>query len=159
LTGIHFLLTYTCNSECDHCFVYSSPKAKGTFTLSQIKQALHESIKIGTIEWIYFEGGESFLFYPLMLEGIKIARHLGFKTGIVTNAYWATSEEDAELWLKPLGELEVSDLSISDDSFHYEDENNSPAKRVLSAAKRLGMPVSLICIEKPKIEIGTDKEK
>jgi len=159
LTGIHFLLTYTCNSECDHCFVYSSPNAKGTFTLSQIKQALNESIKIGTIEWVYFEGGESFLFYPLMLEGIKVARHLGFKTGIVTNAYWATSEEDAELWLKPLGELEVSDISISDDSFHYEDEKNSPAKRVLSAAKRLGMPVSSICIEKPIVEAGIDKEQ
>ena len=32
LTGIHFLLTYSCTSECDHCFLYCSPNAKGTFT-------------------------------------------------------------------------------------------------------------------------------
>ena len=29
LTGIHFILTYTCNFECDHCFLYCSPKSKG----------------------------------------------------------------------------------------------------------------------------------
>ena len=38
--------------------------------------------------------------------------------GIVTNCYWATAEPDAELWLKPLADLEVSDLSVSSDTFH-----------------------------------------
>ncbi len=159
LTGIHFLLTYMCNLKCDHCFVYSAPDAKGTFTLSQIRMALDEATKIGTIKWIYFEGGEPFLFYPLMIEGIKIARKIGFKVGIVTNAYFAVSEEDAELWLKPLLELGISDLSISDDSFHYEDEKDNPAKRALAAAKRLGMPVDSICIEKPTVEADIDKEQ
>ncbi|MCK4723487.1 MAG: radical SAM protein, partial [Dehalococcoidia bacterium] len=79
--------------------MYSGPDAKGTFTLSQMRQVLDELIKIGTIEIVYFEGGEPFLFYPLMVEGIRIARDVGFKTGVVTNSYWATSEEDAELWL------------------------------------------------------------
>ena len=158
LTGIHFLLTYACNLECDHCFVYSGPKAKGTFTLSQLKEILNELTGIGTIEWVYFEGGEPFLFYPLMLEGIKIARGRGFKTGIVTNAYWATSEEDAEMWLRPICELGVADISISDDSFHYEDDNN-PAKRALTAANKLSMPAGAICIKKPTIEAGIDKEQ
>jgi MoaA/NifB/PqqE/SkfB family radical SAM enzyme len=124
-----------------------------------MKRVFKELIKMGTIEWIYFEGGEPFLFYPLMLEGIKIAREMGFKTGVVTNAYWATSEEDAELWLRPLCELEVSDISISDDSFHHEDEKDNPAKRALAAGKRLGMPVDSICIEKPTVEVGIDKEQ
>jgi organic radical activating enzyme len=158
LTGIHFLLTYMCNLECDHCFVYSGPNAKGIFTLSQIRKVLDEATKIGTIEWIYFEGGEPFLFYPLMLEGIEIARNMGFKVGVVTNAYYATSEEDAELWLSPLCKLEISDLSISDDSFHYKKGKDNPAKRALAAAKRLGIPVNSICIDKPSIETGIDKE-
>ncbi|MFH1321253.1 MAG: radical SAM protein [Bacteroidota bacterium] len=159
LTGIHFLLTYTCNYECDHCFVYSSPNAKGTFTLAQIRQVIDEVIRIGTIEWVYFEGGESFLFYPLMLEGIKLAGGMGFKTGVVTNAYWATTEEDAELWLKPLYELGISDVSISDDSFHYEDEKDTPAKNALSAARKLGIPVGSICIEKPVVDAGDTKSR
>lgn len=159
LTGIHFLLTYMCNLKCDHCFVYSGPDAKGTFTLGQMRMAFDEATKIGTIKWIYFEGGEPFLFYPLMLEGIKIARSMGFKVGVVTNAYYATSEEDAELWLTPLCKLGISDLSISDDSFHYEEEKDNLAKRALAAAKRLGMPVDSICIEKPTVEADIDKEQ
>ena len=121
LKGIHFLLTYMCNLECDHCFVYCSPNARGTFTLSQMRHALDEAVKIGTIEWVYFEGGEPFLFYPLMIEGIKLARSKGFKVGVVTNGYFATCEENAELWLDPLCELGIADLSISDDSLHHED--------------------------------------
>ena len=154
LTGIHFLLTYMCNFKCDHCFLYCGPDAKGTFTLSQIKRVFDEATKINTIEWVFFEGGEPFLFYPLMLEGIKIARSMGFKTGVVTNAYYATSEQDVDLWYNPLCKLKISDLSISDDSFHNEEEKDNPAKRALAAAKRLGMPVDSICIEKPTVEEG-----
>ncbi len=159
LTGIHFLLTYACNLECDHCFVYSGPNAKGTFTLNQVKKVLDDLTKIGTIEWVYFEGGEPFLFYPLMLQGIKLAHDLDFKTGLVTNGYWAISVEDCGLWLKPLCELGVSDFTVSDDLFHYEDEKDSPAKRALTAAKRLGLPTGSICIEKPTVKTGIDKEQ
>ena len=158
LTGIHFLLSYKCDSECDHCFVYSSPQAKGTFTLHQMKKAFDELARIETIEWVYFEGGEPFLFYPLMYEGIKMAHSMGFKIGLVTNAYWATSEEDAQLWLKPLCELGVSDLSISDDEFHHEDKEASPAKHALDAARKLGMPCGPIRIDKPTVKEGVNKE-
>jgi hypothetical protein len=156
LTGLHFLLTYTCNSECDHCFIYSSPKAKGTFTISQIQQLLNEATKIGTIEWIYFEGGEPFLYYPIMLEGIKMARGMGFQVGVVTNAYFATAEEDIEIWLKPLYELGIADLSISNDPYHYEDEKENPAIRAQNVAKKLNMPVAEIRIEKPIVTTGVD---
>ena len=41
-------------------------------------------------------------------NSVRIARDNGFEVGIVTNAYWATTEEDAELWLKPLHELGIA---------------------------------------------------
>jgi hypothetical protein len=159
LTGIHFLLSYKCDMECDHCFLYSSPRAKGTFTISQMKKVFEELKKIGTIESVYFEGGEPFLFYPLMLEGIKIARSMGLKTGIVTNAYWATSQEDAELWLKPLLELGVSSVSVSDDLFHHDEKEENPARKALAAAKSIGVPVDSICIEKPVTQVDKSKDK
>ncbi len=152
LTGVHFLLTYTCLYECDHCFLHCSPETSGTFTLEQLRKTFDEISRIQSIEWVYFEGGESFLFYPLLLEGIRMARDLGLKTGIVTNCYWATSVEDAELWLKPLHELGVSDLSVSDDSFHNDEGQDNPAQLARAAAERLGMPVDSICIEEPFVE-------
>jgi MoaA/NifB/PqqE/SkfB family radical SAM enzyme len=151
LSGIHILLTYKCLYECDHCFVYSSPKAEGTFTLAGLKNVIDEAVKIGTIEWIYFEGGEPTLYYPLLIEGIKYATEKGFKTGIVTNAYFASTEEDAELWLKPLADLNIQDLSISNDAFHSGDPENSPAAMALKAAEKLGLPTGSISIDEPYI--------
>ena len=150
LTSIHFLLTYKCTSECDHCFLYCSPQAKGTFTLEQLRQAFAEIGKISSITGVYFEGGEPFLFYPLMIEGMKIARNMRLDVGIVTNSYWATSLEDARVWLKPLAKLGISDLSLSDDSLHYENPETSPAKIALEAASQLGIQADTICIESPE---------
>ncbi len=156
LTGLHFLLSYKCTFECDHCFVYSSPSAEGTFTLAQVRNILDEAVKMGSIQTIYFEGGEPFLFYPLLMESIRLARSRGFQVGVVTNAYYATSEEDAELWLGPLRDLGVSDVSISDDLFHSASEQDSPARRALRAASRMGLPAGSICIEQPVVELATD---
>ena len=159
LKGIHFLLTYACNFTCEHCFLYCGPDSEGTFTLKQVKDVLQEAKRVGTIQWVYFEGGEPFLYYPLMVEGIRTARDMGFQTGVVTNTYWATSAEDAELWLKPLVELGLADLTVSDDAFHHGEKEPSPAQVALAAAKRLGMPSDSICIDKPTVETGIDKEQ
>jgi hypothetical protein len=152
LTGIHFLLTYVCTYECDHCFVYSGPHATGTFTIDQIQNVLDESKKLGTVKSIYFEGGEPFLFYPLMIEGARRAREIGFDIGVVTNSYWATSPKDAELWLKPFAKMGIKDLSISDDLFHFGIEQENYAKNALKAAENLGLPTGSICIKEPVVE-------
>jgi len=159
LKGIHFLLTYVCNYTCEHCFLYCSPNSKGTFTLAQIKEVLGEAKKIGSVEWIYFEGGEPFLYYPIMVEGVKLAKNMGFKVGVVTNSYWATSLEDAKIWLKPFSELGVDDLSISDDTFHYENEQENLSKIAKKASDELKLPAMTICIEEPTVKKEQEKGK
>jgi hypothetical protein len=147
LSQIHLLLTYRCDFECDHCFLYCSPRAKGTFTREQIAEVLEQAERLGTIEWIYFEGGEPFLVYPLMLEGIRMAGAKGFKTGIVTNGNWAVSDEDARIWLEPLCELGVADLSMSNDGFHGSERADAPVKTAIRAARGLGLPINTITVE------------
>jgi hypothetical protein len=159
LTGIHLLLTYACNFECDHCFLYCGPQSEGTFTLDQIGAVLEDAEKVGAVEIVYFEGGEPFLYYPLMVEGVRMARERGFQAGIVTNCYWATTEEDAQLWLEPLASLGIADLSVSDDEFHHGAEEDNPARRAVRAATRLGIPCDTICIDEPTVEVGIEKEQ
>jgi hypothetical protein len=159
LTGVHLLLTYVCNFECDHCFLYCGPQAEGTFTLGQLKAVLDQVGRIGSVEIVYFEGGEPFLYYPLMLEGIRMVRARGLQAGIVTNCYWATTEEDARLWLEPLASLGITDLSLSDDEFHHGAQEDNPARRAARAARRLGIPTDVICIDQPTVEVGIDKEQ
>lgn len=159
LNGIHFLLSYACNYECDHCFLYCSPSSKGTFTLKQIRQVLDEAVKIQSVEWIYWEGGEPFLYYPLMLEGMKLAKERGFKNGIVTNSYWATDTDDAKLWLKAISKLGIADFSVSDDTFHYGDTAENLSKYARVAAQKLNIPTGAINIEKPTVERRMEKGK
>lgn len=156
LTGIHFILSYTCNFECDHCFLHCSPRAKGTFSLEQVTRVLDDACEIGTVEWIYYEGGEPFLFYPLLNESIRRARERGFKVGVVTNAYGAITDEDARLWLQPLADSGLSYLSVSDDDFHYggaaAHAGDTPAAIAHGAAKALGIDTASIAIDSPRVE-------
>ncbi|GAB4504144.1 MAG: radical SAM protein [Anaerolineales bacterium] len=148
LTGLHILLTYQCTFECDHCFVWGSPWQSGTFTLEQIGKVL-EQAKTAGVESIYFEGGEPFLYYALLVRGVEMACQKGFRVGIVTNGYWAHTVEDALLWLQPLaGKLE--DLSVSCDLFHYSPEMLGQAHNAVQAAERLGIPVGTISVAQPE---------
>lgn len=151
INGLHLLLTYQCTFECDHCFVWGSPFQTGTMTFDTIRTILNQAKETHSVDWIYFEGGEPFLYYPLMLAGINLAISLGFKVGIVTNSYWATSIEDALLWLSPLTG-EVQDLSISSDLFHFSEKVSQQSRYVTSAAEQLNIPLGIICIEQPNFQ-------
>ena len=152
LSGIHFLLSYACNFECDHCFLYCSPRATGTFSLNQVSRVLDEAVRIGSIEWIYFEGGEPLMFYPLLLESIRKSREKGFKTGIVSNCYLSTTEDDVAVWLKPLQDAGLDYISVSNDAFHFGENTDTPSKRTVVAARKLGIDAGSIEIEQPRVE-------
>ena len=154
LTGLHLLLTYRCTHECDHCFVYSSPRAQGTFSLARIGQALDQAADVGTVKQVYFEGGEPFLYYPLLLAGLAAARDRGFETGVVTNAFWAETVADAEVWLRPLRDLGVGNVSVSDDAFHHGPNADTPGRRALEAAQLLGMQAGAIRVPAPEEGAG-----
>ena len=87
LTGLHLLLTYQCTFECDHCFLWGSPWAKGTMTLAQIQEILVAARSLGTVQSIYFEGGEPFMYYATLLQGARLAHQMGFSVGAVSNAH------------------------------------------------------------------------
>lgn len=145
LTGVHLLLTYQCNYECEHCFVWGSPWQQGTMALRTIDAVLEQSHALGTVDWIYFEGGEPFLYYPILAQSVDRAASMGFNVGIVTNGYWATSVEDATAWLEPfVGKVE--DLSVSCDPFHGDDERAEAARRATKAAEALEIPVGTITV-------------
>src|SRR4030042_918951 len=87
LTGLHFLLSYKCTYECDHCFVWGSPYAQGTMTLAQIREIYRQAVELGTVRQIFFEGGEPFLYYGVLVKAVQEGRQRGFDVGIVSNAY------------------------------------------------------------------------
>jgi len=159
LQEIHFLLTYACNFACDHCFLYCSPQSTGTFTIQGVDEVLKEGLKVSTVRMIYFEGGEPTLYYPLLLESVRRAHGYGYEVGIVSNAYGALTEEDARLWLEPLAEAGLSVLSVSDDQFHFGDQEETPAGIARKVGEQLGLTAFPISIAPPEIIPHQDGKK
>ena len=148
LSGLHLLLTYECNYECDHCFVWGSPLQTGTMSLETVERILAEAKALGTIEWIYFEGGEPFLYYDTLVAGVRRAGESGLRVGIVSNAWWASSEAEALERLRPFAGL-VDDLSISSDAYHGTEERVASPVIARVAAHTLGIPVDFISVAEP----------
>lgn len=153
LKGVHFLLTYKCDLECDHCFVWGSPEAEGVFTLQQINNILTEAKKLGTVDYVAIEGGEPFLYYPIMVKAAKEAANLGFRVEVLSNCYWATCPEDAEEWLLPLAESKSFELTLSSDLYHGESWENEHVKSAVKAANVLNMKVGIIAVKYPDAEV------
>lgn len=149
LTGLHILLTYQCNLECDHCFVWSHNWQKGTLTIEQLDDILAQAKDVPTCRSIFFEGGEPFLYYALLKHGVEKAKALGFTVGIVSNAYWATSKADAVEWLRPfVGKIDS--ITVSSDLYHWNSELAEHAEMAKAAADELGIKIGVISVAQPK---------
>ena len=153
ITGLHFLLTYQCTYECDHCFVWGSPKQSGVMTLEDIRYYLNQTRETGTVKWVYFEGGEPFLYYTTLLKGVQAAAEMGFQVGVVSNAYWGTSLGDALESLNPFVGL-LGDLTVSSDLYHSNEKLSQLVKNALSAAGQLGIPIGVISVAQPETISG-----
>ncbi len=148
LNGLHILLTYQCVYECEHCFAWGSPSQSGVLTLEDLEVILNQAQEAG-VRTIYFEGGEPFLYYPILLQGVYIAAGMGFEVGIVSNAYWATSVPDAVEWLRPMiGRL--ADFTVSSDLYHCSEAMGEKPQNALVAAKWLNIPTGLISVAQPE---------
>ncbi len=148
LEGLHILLTYQCTYECDHCFVWGSPRQMGTLTFEQIENILAQAKEAG-VSSVYFEGGEPFLFYAVLVKAVRKATDMGFSVGIVSNAYWANSVADAEEWLHPFAGR-LADLTVSGDQFHCGECLGECPQNAMVAAKWLHIPTGMISIDQPE---------
>jgi hypothetical protein len=128
-------------------------------TLEQIRAVLHQATELGTVETVYLRG-RAVPVLPHPAAGAVEAAALGFKRGIVSNAYWATSVEDAMHWLRPIAEIGIADLSLSSDLYHGEAMMTGAARNGVEAAQRLGLPEGIITVEPPagcSADARTDK--
>lgn len=75
---------------------------------------------------------------------------MGFNIEVVTNGYFAVSEEDALMWLEPLAEAGMTKISVSDDIYHNPGGvEPSPAHLAIRAAKKLPISLSVLSTAAP----------
>ncbi len=156
MKAVHLLLTLKCLFECDHCFLFCGPEQKEVYSRKFLEEVIEQVGDMRGLEWIFFEGGEPFLYYPLLLAGIERAACRGLKTGLVTNGYW-TVNEDADMWLEPLMEAGLSSISISSGDFHSDYMGRSANEEGMRislerTADRLGLDISFLETVKPRLD-------
>ncbi len=149
LTGLHFLLTYQCTFECEHCFAWGSPDQNGVMKLGDIRRFLLQAKETGSITSIYFEGGEPCLYYATLLRGVWMAARMGFTVGVVSNAFWAVSPQDARAALRPFRN-KLNNISVSSDLYHYDELLSRQSRYASAAAEAFGIAVGTISVARPE---------
>ena len=130
----------------------------GVFTLQQIRNILAEAKKLGTVDYVSIEGGEPFLYYPIMVKTVEEAVNLGFHVEILSNCYWANCPEDAVEWLIPIAKAENVELGLSSDLYHGESWETQEVKNAVKAASTLNMKVGIMAVKYPNAEAPCPSE-
>lgn len=161
LYGVGLMLTYRCNVACAHCLVQASPHRKEWMKEEDAKTWLKElrSYRNGHIKLIAITGGEPFFDFPLLQSISSYAQELGFIVTVVSNAFWASSEEKALQVLQELPSIDV--LAVSTDQYHLPFIPIENICNAVKAAQQIGLhiEVSLATENKKSIEYKKLLEK
>lgn len=127
------ILSYKCNAECRHCMYACSPKwsadwisKKDLYVLlnilaGKIQPSFYGKNVIDLNLGIHFTGGEPFLNFELLCEGVDMARELKIPSLFVeTNCYWASSDSITREKLLNLKNKGLNGIMISVNPFFLE---------------------------------------
>lgn len=118
LKNIGLMQTYRCNIACPHCLVEAGPHRNEEMrykdSINWLDQA--RSFRGGFIQGLALTGGEPFYNFQLLNKVSEYGKKSGFTVSAVTNAFWATSKDNAVSVLKSLPAIRM--LCISTDEFH-----------------------------------------
>lgn len=131
LNTLVFLPTYRCSAACKDCCFGSNPRVQGEIPIENILKYIDQAAATKTIKLIVFSGGEPFLLGEKLDTAIEYAYNKGLLTRIVTNSYWAYSEDGAYKRLKQLKDKGLTELNSSTGDFHQE---FVPVRRVVNAS-------------------------
>ncbi len=148
LSNIGLMLTYRCTIACPHCIVNAGPNRTEEITVHQAGDWIHQiaGYRDGRIKGLALTGGEPFC-NPESLSTISsLAESLGLTVSAVTNAFWASSKQQALETLERLPAVKL--LSFSTDIYH---QRSIPLERIgnaVWAAERLDRIFNLaVCTE------------
>lgn len=155
----HLILTYRCPLRCNHCFVYSSPKARGKFTHQDLNDGLNQLAQIEQIDSVIFDGGEPFLEFPTLLFGARKARQLGLQISVMTNGFFARNRTTGINYLRPLAEIGIEELFVSIDGYHFQDPDRSASERALEIATELGINGKRVSVSPTTVQDAADSSQ
>ena len=97
LRNIGLLLTYKCQIACPHCIIEAGPNRTEAMGAEDALHWITEAAtyRQGHIKLLSLTGGEPFIDIPKLNRISAAADAAGLLTSAVTNAYWATTYDEA----------------------------------------------------------------
>jgi hypothetical protein len=146
MRNVGLLLTYHCQASCAHCIIRAGPDRHEEVSLEDARDWIEQiaAYRDGYICVLSLTGGEPFSNLKLLRAVMKIAAEHKLLISVVTNGFWATSQEKAKRLLQSLPE--ICFISISTDLYHQKFIPFDRVKNAIRAARECGVPfyVSLV---------------
>jgi organic radical activating enzyme len=148
LSNIGLMLTYKCTVACPHCIVAAGPHRKEEMLLEHcfawIEQA--RAYRHGHIQGLALTGGEPFYDLDRLAQVSGYAKSLGFIVSVVTNGFWASTQDVAMNVLSRVPAIEM--VSVSTDVHHQKAISFDCVKNAVWAAGELGRLYSIaVCTD------------
>jgi MoaA/NifB/PqqE/SkfB family radical SAM enzyme len=158
-SNIEIVVTSRCNIGCRHCIYDCKPFSKEKLSKTVIKDLVRQAAVLDSVRSVVFTGGEAFLEYNSLVEGISLCEELGLESSVVTNGFWALDSHITRQKLKGLKGLKT--LNVSTDSFHQEFIRADRIRNIIESCHELGINcgVRVSYLNDQVSEIGMIKEQ
>lgn len=117
ITSVSILLTKKCNLRCAHCIVNAGPDQHEAFNLHLLKEIARGAAMKG-IRFAGITGGEPALDRDLLKKACQIFKQENIAVIIATNAFWASSNQEAGSFVYDLKKWGVTGFVFSTDLYH-----------------------------------------
>jgi hypothetical protein len=130
---IGVILTYRCHSACKHCLYNCGPRwEREPISAAALREALDAVALWPRPPQVHFTGGEPFLHFDLLLEGVRWAVERGIVSYVETSASWCIDDEATRQRFAELKQAGMQAVLISCSPFHAE---KIPPARTLRAVQ------------------------
>jgi hypothetical protein len=106
--------------------------------LGRAKEIIVELGQIG-VGGISFSAGEPFLYFKEIAELVQLCSQIGIYTRIVTNSFWAKTQESADGFVAELKENGLCQLRLSYSRWHQKNVNRHNVLNAAQSCRKIGL--------------------
>ncbi len=129
------ILSYYCNSACKHCLYNCGPRwEREAITAEALAEALDAVTVWPHPPQVHFTGGEPFLHFELLEEGVRMAVERDIRCYVETSASWCLDEGKVRERFEQLRVAGLGAVLVSCSPFHAEKIPPSRTLRTVQAA-------------------------
>ena len=135
---IAFGYSTLCNLRCGHCVAKGEVPDQSTMDIEEARQIIFKMAE-GKVRGISFTAGEPLIFVKEMNELVRLCRDLDIYTRIVTNSFWAKTQESADAVVKDLKKSGLCQLRLSYSRWHQQGVDRQNLLNAAESCQRNGL--------------------